>query len=660
MCGIVGVYGLKPSSSASSVQKLIDRLLVAAESRGKEAAGVAVETSTDLRIYKTAVRATRMLKEPAYRDLWRDIRNGDTSIQAVVGHSRLVTNGSEACAANNQPVFRDGIAVIHNGIITNVDALWSRYSFLDRQSEVDTEILPALLSHLLTQIDDIAEVVRRLYSEIEGTASFAALFVDRNYLLLATNNGSLYVAESRDEICAFASERTFLERCVGQSQSGMIIRQIPAGQYLVHHFDQSDADRHEPQATVAADVAVSGSSPVRRVHVVAKTGAPGNAGVVEPFNIIDSSLWKKFDVDWRSIRELKRCSSGVLPETMPFISFDKSGVSNYTREYRQQPVPGKAVLESKLASLKQGSNSKFLVAFSGGRDSSYALYYLKRELGLDVVAFTYDWGMITDLARRNQARLCGKLGIEHIVVSADIAAKRRNIRSNVLAWLKRPHLGTIPLFMAGDKQYFYHANRLQKEVGAAAIILAANPLEKTHFKAGFCGVPPAFSNRPPVSSQFTMLSFYAREFLKNPAYVNASLIDTAGAYLSYYTIPHDYLRIFDFIRWDEDEIDATLKREFQWELATDTRSTWRIGDGTAAFYNYIFLTVAGFTENDSLRHNQVMEGDLTRSTALEYVEMDNHPRFESIHWYCRVLDLDPLEVLGQISRIPRLYGVTTR
>ena len=27
------------------------------------------------------------------------------------------------------------------------------------------------------------------------------------------------------------------------------------------------------------------------------------------------------------------------------------------------------------------------------------------------------------------------------------------------------------------------------------------------------------------------------------------------------------------------------------ELAPDTRTTWRIGDGTAAFYNYIYYTV---------------------------------------------------------------------
>ena len=69
-----------------------------------------------------------------------------------------------------------------------------------------------------------------------------------------------------------------------------------------------------------------------------------------------------------------------------------------------------------------------LVPFSGGRDSMYTLHFVKRELGLNPIAFTYDWGMVTDLARRNISRICGKLGVENIIVAADIHWKRTNIR----------------------------------------------------------------------------------------------------------------------------------------------------------------------------------------------------------------------------------------
>ncbi len=92
-----------------------------------------------------------------------------------------------------------------------------------------------------------------------------------------------------------------------------------------------------------------------------------------------------------------------------------------------------------------------IVAFSGGRDSSYGLHYVKNVLKMNPVAFTYDWGLVTDLARRNQARVCGKLGVEHIIRSADITAKRRYVRKNIEAWLKKPELGMVTLLMAGDR-----------------------------------------------------------------------------------------------------------------------------------------------------------------------------------------------------------------
>ena len=61
-------------------------------------------------------------------------------------------------------------------------------------------------------------------------------------------------------------------------------------------------------------------------------------------------------------------------------------------------------------------------------------------------------------SRRNQARICGKLGIEHIIVAADIPLNRKYINEYVNAWLDKPHLGMVPLFMAGDKKYFQILN----------------------------------------------------------------------------------------------------------------------------------------------------------------------------------------------------------
>jgi hypothetical protein len=279
------------------------------------------------------------------------------------------------------------------------------------------------------------------------------------------------------------------------------------------------------------------------------------------------------------------------------------------------------------------------------------------------MTFSYDWGMVTDLARRNQARMCGKLGIEHIWISADIRSKRDHIRRNVLAWLKKPDLGLIPLFMAGDKEVLWHANKLMEAYKIDHMVFCGNELEKTVFKQGFLGIDARETtiHKPsslPFAGKLGMLWRYASRFARNPAYINRSMADTLFAFFSYYVISQNFFSIFDYYRWDEDEINTSLRRDYDWEIAPDTDSTWRIGDGTAPFYNYIYHTVAGFTEYDTFRSNQVREGMLSREQALALVEKENRPRFDSIREYTQMINIDFDETVRIVNRIPKLYALS--
>ena len=113
--------------------------------------------------------------------------------------------------------------------------------------------------------------------------------------------------------------------------------------------------------------------------------------------------------------------------------------------------------------------------------------------------------------------------------------------------------------------------------------------------------------------------------------------------------------IFDYWRWDEERINKTLLNKYNWETASDTSTTWRIGDGTAAFYNYIYYTVAGFTEHDTFRSNQIREGDISRDYALKLVKEENKPRYQNIRWYLDTLELDYVDVIKIVNSIPKLY-----
>jgi hypothetical protein len=95
--------------------------------------------------------------------------------------------------------------------------------------------------------------------------------------------------------------------------------------------------------------------------------------------------------------------------------------------------------------------------------------------------------------------------------------------------------------------------------------------------------------------------------------------------------------------------------EYNWEVADDTSTTWRIGDGTAAFYNYVYFTVAGFSEHETFRSNQIREGEMSREEALRLVESENIPRYENIKWYLDSVGIDFTEAITTVNSIPKLY-----
>ena len=72
-------------------------------------------------------------------------------------------------------------------------------------------------------------------------------------------------------------------------------------------------------------------------------------------------------------------------------------------------------------------------------------------------------------------------------------------------------------------------------------------------------------------------------------------------------------------------------------------------------HNYIYYTVAGFTEHDTFRSNQIREGDITRDEALRLVQIENQPRYPNIKWYLDAIDVDYKKTIEIVNKIPKLY-----
>lgn len=638
MCGIFGIVASGGATAGSSLaRKLLVGLAHASERRGSEASGLAVSDAAGLRYMRSAgsIRNTLGGREAtALLDEALTGRVGDGGV-AIIGHSRLVTNGTQGLPENNQPVASEGFVGVHNGIIVNESELWQRHAPIPRTSKVDTEVFFRLADRFVAGGMDPTDAVSQVYGLIVGEANIACLSTRRRSLWLATNVGSLYwVLLQEQGLLLFASEEYFLREVLVSSghspdaQRGPV--KVPVGRGIEVSI-----------ATLATADFELGAPPLRQALPVA---APAVITDVNPPR-----------------GELRRCTRCILPHTFPFITFDADGVCSYCHEDdpRLHRSEGPYALEAILAKHRgDGRKGDCIVALSGGRDSCYGLHVLKREFGMTPVAYTYDWAMVTDEARRNCSRVCEKLGVEHIIRSADIVAKRRNIRLNINAWLKRPELGMIPLFMAGDKQFFHYASEVSAQTGIGLVIFCGgNNLEVTRFKTGFCGVKDRSHNTMvglDNVGKAKLLAYYGRNFLLNPAYLNRSLFDTFFAFYSTYLRRGEFLYLYRYLEWDEARIAATLSEHYGWESAGDSASTWRIGDGTASFYNFIYHTVAGFSEHDTFRSNQIRRGLLTRERALELVREENKPRMESMREYAQLVGFSLDEALVRINRIPKL------
>jgi hypothetical protein len=604
VCGIFGYIG--PDALDSSAAKI---LVKHAQQRGRDSSGMVIHSAAGYHAYRADDPIDRLLKRiPPLGNLF-------------FGHSRLVTNGT----GDNQPVSREQVIVLHNGIVVNHEALWSVIGKAP-ELEIDTEIIPAIIASHLESGGTIETAAGQVMELAEGVVACAALVPRLGKLLLFSNNGSLYVGNTGGGLI-FSSERYPLEQIeatdVRQVLNDVVIVDVPVQAEPIELSEWKD----------------------RSVNPVPGLG----------FSPDEEALLVYPKPDFR------RCTRCVLPETMPFIAFDEHGVCNYCLTYkpRNHPRPKEELFEL-IKPFRRTSGDEVLVPFSGGRDSSYGLHLIIHELKLKPVTYTYDWGMVTDLGRRNVSRMSAKLGVENIIVAADITKKRDYIRRNLNAWIKSPHLGMLSVLTAGDKHFFRHIETLKRQTGVTLNLWGINPLEVTHFKSGFLGVPPDFAEERVYShgamKQLRYQSLRLKAMLRSPGYFNRSIPDTLlGEYYRSFTTKSDYFHIFDYWRWDEKLIEDTLDSEYDWERAPDTQTTWRIGDGTAAFYNYAYYTIAGFTEHDTFRSNQVREGDLTREEALRLVEEENTPRYPNLKWYLDVVGVDFTKAITAVNNAPRLY-----
>ncbi|MFC4550032.1 MULTISPECIES: glutamine--fructose-6-phosphate transaminase (isomerizing) [Halorussus] len=192
MCGIIGYAG--PSGDA------LDVLLTGLEGleyRGYDSAGVALANGS-LDVCKREGEIQRLLRAV----------DGDLGGPAGIGHTRWSTHGPPSDQNAHPHTDCTGeVAVVHNGIIENYDAL--RAELVEKghefDSETDTEVVPHLIEDALAAGKSPEDAFREAVSQLEGSYALAAVF-EGSDAVLATRDGSPLVVGVGDDAAYLASD----------------------------------------------------------------------------------------------------------------------------------------------------------------------------------------------------------------------------------------------------------------------------------------------------------------------------------------------------------------------------------------------------------------------------------------------------------------------
>jgi glucosamine--fructose-6-phosphate aminotransferase (isomerizing) len=176
MCGIIGIIGLQPAAPA--VLDALRRL----EYRGYDSAGIAtlVGGTIDRRRAQGKLNALAALLD-------KETLDGTVGI----GHTRWATHGLPN-EVNAHPHATDKVAVVHNGIIENFQALRAELEKAGHvfTSQTDTEVVPQLITYYLNQGKTPREAVSACLKRLEGAFALGIIFAGQPDAIYAARLGS--------------------------------------------------------------------------------------------------------------------------------------------------------------------------------------------------------------------------------------------------------------------------------------------------------------------------------------------------------------------------------------------------------------------------------------------------------------------------------------
>lgn len=240
MCALFGWLDYKGIIPYKTLKKLTQALANAAEERGTDASGISYVKDGNVTIFKRP--------KPAHRIHF----NAPDSTKAIMGHTRMTTQGNEKHNFNNHPfpghADRD-FAFAHNGVLYNDVTLRKEKKLPETHIETDSYVAVQLIEQQgrldFGSLKSMAETV-------SGNFTFTALDEYNSLYIIKGNNPmcllhfadlGLYVYASTESIMTKALKKTGLNKfdCERiQLTEGDILKIDISGNITLSQFEVKD------------------------------------------------------------------------------------------------------------------------------------------------------------------------------------------------------------------------------------------------------------------------------------------------------------------------------------------------------------------------------------------------------------------------------------
>ena len=206
MCALFGWLDYKGIIPYKTLKKLTQALANAAEERGTDASGIAYVNDGRVTIYKRP--------KPAHKVYF----NAPAGVRAIMGHTRMTTQGNEKFNQNNHPFSghadRD-FAFAHNGVLYNDKMLRKEKNLPDTHIETDSYIAVQLIE----QQGKLGFASLKYMAEsVSGSFCFTALDETNNLYIVKGSNPMCLLHFEELGLYVYASTESIMKKALGKTR----------------------------------------------------------------------------------------------------------------------------------------------------------------------------------------------------------------------------------------------------------------------------------------------------------------------------------------------------------------------------------------------------------------------------------------------------------